>query len=811
MSSAKSLLVIALLGILGAVIYFHLFRNYAPQASVDFEQNRQQIIDLARDYLEQAGYDNKQFTADANFRFDSGIAIYLQHRFGLVRAHNILRADTLSTHNWEIYFFDKSLTRNQMRDQFYVWISPTGRFLGFRHELSDSVALPSLTEVLAQQKAEEFLQGQGLNLNRYSLENSTANQLANRKDYFFRWTKTDSVLGMAPKVWVRVQGDKIGGFRYDLTEPEAFQRVASQASTIVTFIITASSILTFVLVIFIITLFLKKYHEGEVGIKTAVSVFAFLFALILAEHILGFTHSGYGTIVGDVNRFNVRIVVFIITVFIVQAFLAAMVFAAWSVGESSARRGWNKIMKAIDGLLHQKPFTLDLAHSVVRGYAYGFILLGLIFGATMLISGKVNFGIYTLSLFGIPESFFPSLSAVLLALRLALLNEIVFRFFFISWLREKSGKLWPGMLISSLLWTLAAFTLWDFPLGYVRFVWLFPAYFLISMILGWIMIRHDLLTAIFANFVMLGFSYAIPILVSPAAYFEIQSGFFYVFMAVPLLMAGVGFVKRQRFQFSLELTPAHIRRISERERMSQELEIARNVQMSLLPKQNPLVEGYDIAGVCIPALEVGGDYYDFFQLGDGKIGIAIGDVSGKGVPAAIYMTLTKGILQSYASVSMSPREVLHKLNQQMYLNIERNSFVSMFYAVLDMQTNTIRFARAGHNPAILAHRSKDINTLLEPKGIALGLEGGQRFYNFLEEHEIRLESGDVLTFYTDGFTEASTKTGDEYGEDRLEKIISQNKNDSANSIIQTVVRSVKKFVGSHPQHDDMTMVVVKAL
>jgi sigma-B regulation protein RsbU (phosphoserine phosphatase) len=245
--------------------------------------------------------------------------------------------------------------------------------------------------------------------------------------------------------------------------------------------------------------------------------------------------------------------------------------------------------------------------------------------------------------------------------------------------------------------------------------------------------------------------------------------------------------------------------------MAKELEIARSVQMSLLPKQNPLLEGYDIAGTCLPALEVGGDYYDFFDLQNGKIGIAIGDVSGKGVPAAIYMTLTKGILQSYANENESPKIVLSKLNRQMYSNIERNSFVSVFYAVLDMKNHKLKFARAGHNPAILAHQSREANTLLEPKGMAVGLESGDAFQACLEEHEIGLRAGDVITFYTDGFTEATSGRMEEFGEERLEKIISQNKFASANLIIQNVVREVKSYVGNHPQHDDMTIVVIKAL
>ena len=147
----------------------------------------------------------------------------------------------------------------------------------------------------------------------------------------------------------------------------------------------------------------------------------------------------------------------------------------------------------------------------------------------------------------------------------------------------------------------------------------------------------------------------------------------------------------------------------------------------------------------------------------------------------------------------------------MSTELERNSFVSMFYAVLDMTNHKIRFSRAGHNPAILAQRAGFKNSFLQPRGIAVGLEGGDKFAQSLEEHEISLESGDVLAFYTDGFTEASTAEGEEYGEEQLLDIVSQNRDLSANALIQKIVRGVKIFVGNHPQHDDMTMVVIKVL
>jgi len=811
MPFSKWTILIAVLGVLGAIVFFFQFPSYAPQASLDMKLTRTEVIDQARNFLTEMEYDANNLYADANFNFRSSLALYLQDHLGLEEAHKILKADTLDLHRWHIYFFDKSLPTTQMPNRYNVWISPQGKVRQFQHLLPDSVAVPSLEEPEALALAREFLQNRGVDFERFTLEQSSLSQLPNRKDYYFKWTENDSVYGMKSELWAKVKGNRIGEFGTDLEEPEDFIKEGSNIGTIVSFVITASSVSTFFLLIFVITLYLKKYHEGEVGIKGALGIFAFLFALILIEHLLSFTTIGYGSSGLNLNRYNFRIVTFFLAVFIIQASMAAMAFAGWSVGESSARRGWGNKLTAIDGLLQKKPFSLDFAASAVYGYSFGFILLAVIFGVLTFASQYNNFGIFTLSLNGIPESVFPSMSAAFLGLRIAILSEIVFRFFFISWLREKTKKIWPGILVSSLLWTLVAFTLWDFPPGFIDFWWLFPSYFLMSIVLGLIIVRFDLLTAIFTNWVMLSFAYAAPMLVSSSEFFKQQTVIFYAIMAFPLVVALIGFIRRQKITFSRELIPTHIRRITERERMAQELEIARNVQMSLLPKQNPFIEGYDIAGICIPALEVGGDYYDFFQLGDGKMGIAIGDVSGKGVPAAIYMTLTKGILQSHAGENSSPKDVLNKVNKQMYNNIERNSFVSMFYAVLDMKNHKIRFSRAGHNPAILAQRAGSKNSFLQPKGIAVGLEGGDKFDQSLEEHEISLESGDVLAFYTDGFTEASTAEGDEYGEDQLLDIVSQNRDLSANALIQKIVRGVKTFVGNHPQHDDMTMVVIKVL
>jgi serine phosphatase RsbU (regulator of sigma subunit) len=283
----------------------------------------------------------------------------------------------------------------------------------------------------------------------------------------------------------------------------------------------------------------------------------------------------------------------------------------------------------------------------------------------------------------------------------------------------------------------------------------------------------------------------------------------FILLLIPAIQIIVSFIKKDNFQYSYEGLPKHIRRISERERMQKELEIARNVQVGLLPKDNPEIKGFDISGTCLPAKEVGGDYFDFVTLGPQKLGIAIGDVSGKGVPAAIYMTLTKGILQSHADDTVSPRLVLNKVNRLLYRNIEKNSFVSMFYAVLDIPEKTLTFARAGHNPGIMINQQDGSNQELNTDGIALGLEEGTVFNQMLKEQTINLSSGDTLVFYTDGFTEAMNSVKQEYGEERFVELISSNRNLSAQDLIEILVKSVKDFSEEAPQHDDMTVVIIK--
>jgi serine phosphatase RsbU (regulator of sigma subunit) len=247
------------------------------------------------------------------------------------------------------------------------------------------------------------------------------------------------------------------------------------------------------------------------------------------------------------------------------------------------------------------------------------------------------------------------------------------------------------------------------------------------------------------------------------------------------------------------------------ERMESELNVARRVQMSLLPAEPPGVERLDIASTCIPALEVGGDYYDFFQFSEHQLAVAIGDITGKGIPAAIQMTLVKGVLLSHAICDATPKSVLVEINRHLYANLRRGWFASMIYATIDTLSMRLRYASAGHNP-LLVIRNGVVISPERPRGMALGLAPGSIFAPGLEEYEIALAAGDVIVFYTDGYSEAMNESREEYGEDRLHTSAAQHSILSeASSIIESIGTDIVTFIGAAEQHDDMTMIGMKLI
>ena len=250
--------------------------------------------------------------------------------------------------------------------------------------------------------------------------------------------------------------------------------------------------------------------------------------------------------------------------------------------------------------------------------------------------------------------------------------------------------------------------------------------------------------------------------------------------------------------------------LTEQERLKHELEIAKSVQLSLLPQQNPKIPGLDIDGICIPAMEVGGDYYDYFVLDDHTLGIVVADVTGKGTSAAFYMAMVKGIMLSLVSIYASPGQLLKELNQRLYGIMDRKAFITMIYARVDTQNKIMTFARAGHNALIMRNSKNSRIECLTPEGIGLGLAYDSLFNQHIAEQSINFQPGDTFLFYTDGISEAMNERLEEFGEQRLIETMVQIKDGTASHIREGIIQAVDQFVRHAPQHDDITLVTLKA-
>ena len=252
-----------------------------------------------------------------------------------------------------------------------------------------------------------------------------------------------------------------------------------------------------------------------------------------------------------------------------------------------------------------------------------------------------------------------------------------------------------------------------------------------------------------------------------------------------------------------------LQQVGEKKRLEEELRIAHQVQMSLLPRDTVTVPGLDVSGACIPAREVGGDYYDVIRLGERRLGVLVADVSGKGTPAAFYMAELKGLVLSLSRVHESPRKLLIEVNRLLAGNMESGRFITMMYAVFDSGRNVLTCARAGHGPLIHVPGRGGVR-VVAPDGLIAGLPGfEQRFETMIREETHALEKGDLVALYTDGITEAMNADEEQFGEQRLTRVLEEHRGADAAAVRREILDSVSRFAGATPQHDDMTLVLLK--
>jgi serine phosphatase RsbU (regulator of sigma subunit) len=238
--------------------------------------------------------------------------------------------------------------------------------------------------------------------------------------------------------------------------------------------------------------------------------------------------------------------------------------------------------------------------------------------------------------------------------------------------------------------------------------------------------------------------------------------------------------------------------------MKQEVRLAYEIQTNLLPSKAPTVEGYDLAGISIPAKQVGGDYFDYIPMDDGRLAVTVGDVSGKGMGAALLMSNTQATLRAQSIFGGTPGDCLGRSNRLLCQSTRRGTFVTLFLGFLNLETHEVEYANAGHNRPYIVHNDGTVEPLML----------GSLVLGFLPSHQYesatyQLQPGEMLAIYSDGVTEAMNPSHDQFDEERLESILSENRHLDAHALLDLIVDRVKSFAGTQEQSDDITLLLLR--
>lgn len=800
-------------GLGGLIISLVLFFTSAPGAHIAVGLDQAEARALAVNFLAQQGITGvDEMSSIEILNTQAAHFLYLDDRYddweGIERGQA-----TLAVGNWAFHWEDAGLFDSAKADEFWVTVDFNGKVAAYRHSGMGDEAKAHPERGVALELAQQAMRAAGIDPSAWALEDYSAhrNDDDDRTDSLLTWAALEEGQDAIPrKITITLHGTTLEQFRIKPGLPDRFVQLVEQHERKATLVRgLPRSVISFVLLLVLAAIFLRRYHQGELGVnRGATMMLVFLVLYTLASIcILPMIFASANVAVLNMVQSKLFMGVFMFVFLTLGGTL--VVFVGYSVGESYTREGWAGVLQGVDGLFARRVFTRSFGWSVHTGFLCGAALLG--------VTSLAHWLSYAMLGYRFPHGFshwaasWPLLLILVGPLATALFAETSIRLPFLaagrSLFSRHPGR---GLLLGSLVSSLVYLFFCDFPapdhMGLAM-----ALFFVLGMMICGVMARYGFMAAFWTTFFSAALVPLGPMFASGPPSIRLISVIGLCSLLIPVILALAAFRIRQPEEEHQDLLPAHIRRITERERMQKELEIARHVQMKLLPKESPRLPGYDVAGVCIPATEVGGDYFDFISLGRGKLGIAVGDVSGKGVSAAIYMTLTKGILQSHVGFNDSPVTVLGRVNSLIYRTIEKGIFVSLFYAVLDTSKRELVYSRAGHNPGFLLKQDSDNFESLHPPGMALGLDEGELFSSIIRENTVALSAGDVLVFYTDGITEAMNVREEEYGETRLMKCISDNSRLTSREMVDQITADVNRFAGTQPQHDDITLVVMRVL
>ena len=793
-------------GIAGFVLFLLSYRSIAPETAIRGHDEPSVLQQKAESFIESLGYSVDQYDLSMDMRYDGGLLRFAQNTFHKDRIGSI-NQDSLDIFYWQFRWKltekgEDSLFISAGGDGFNVKESNPGHFL-LKTDLEgnplslevdemhwqfseDSSICMATSQLLATQLLQTLYPTE---TDAWILTDSSEVPNVDRLIYQFRWKYEKAVGGLPLLFTVHVQNNHIRSFEKKPEVSGSFKQ-GERVKDIYDALTLVFAYLFFI--IFGVIQLIKYLRSDTIDLKTGLVPTLIVFvswAIIFLSHLS--SQREWGVLFG-----------FLITV----PFVCGGVWALYALGEATCRQKTPDKLKVIDGL-RKKILFPDLGDSLFNGVALAGIGLGLYsiihYISIRYFQGFTSLGEQSIALWSFGGGSFLVIAQSLFS-SVYIAGAILI--FFQSYL---AGNVRNGMLRILVLTVFWAFI--KIPLPVINPVSLTVVQ---NILMGFLFIyffaRFDALT-VFCGLSLMPVLYYGTVILNMGRSIYLWSGLLLA-ASVAVLAAWIILSKRARpIEVSVDYVPDYMKRIYARERLQRELEIARHVQLYFLPRENPEIANLDIETFCVPAREVGGDYFDFVRFSDTRLGVVIGDVSGKGIPAAFYMTLAKGLFQALAYSHASPKEVLINMNRLFYQNAERGIFISVIYSIFDLEKMTLTTARAGHNPMILQRAANGATEELYPAGIALGFDKGEVFQSQIEEVVLKIQSGDIFLIYTDGLNEAQNAEQKEFGETRIMKILEEYSSDSAKDILKRLNKEIQAFAGDTDQHDDMTAVLIKAV
>lgn len=529
-------------------------------------------------------------------------------------------------------------------------------------------------------------------------------------------------------------------------------------------------------------------------------IYASLIALLFP--LIQFSTTYASVVAGEFEPSLIEWALFVVVWGAQTAIVSVIFFLVSGVGESVTRSTMSSKLQTLDSLRTGRFFNPLVGQMLVRSVLIAGILLG---GVTFMLSLNTGRAI------GLPDMVFSdqyTFHYLFFSLELGLFALIGTQALYLNAFQSLSKWMpwkWATAFLVSLIYGVMGLAQMDIGPLWMEIV----IGTLVGLGVTATYIRFDFLHALAVQILFLMGVHALE---SFGIGGMEEMWLFYTFLGLIIVSLTVG-LSAMTFGQDPDLieryVPDYMEELAQQERMSKELSIAQEVQESFLPTQIPDALGTTIVARCTPASETGGDYYDVIRIDDEKLGLVIGDVSGKGIQAAFFMTFIKGILHALARSEISTVGVVKRANAHFRENAPVKMFMTLLYGVLDTKKQTFRFTRAGHHPLWVQRAQSGVVEEYLPDGVAIGMTDLDEASNWLEELEVSLQPGDRLFLFTDGLTEARDRHGVEYGEVRLKRMIEQYAEVETKEVVARLFEAIEELDRHSKPLDDMTLLVVE--